>query len=192
MRRIETSGSAPGSTRARRRITRFVFYSALIAALSATDAVIVSRSGASVEQDPAQAEPPPESTPSEFPKENRGNLVAPADSSPISPGGAVADSGLGPGPEDGATYHDEPDSSAEGAMPDTGAVLMQTPAAADSGAPLDTLRLITPTTNGAGRPSTPPPAAPPKARTGVLGLHPAAILLGLAALQYFIVKAATD
>lgn len=67
-------------------------------------------------------------------------------------------------------------------------------------APFDTLSLpaTTPTNSAAGpavggaRAAPPPAAAPPKARTGVLGVHPIAILIGLAALNYFVIKAVTD
>lgn len=168
-----------------------MFCSALVLAWGATDAVIVHRSGASVAQDPAPTEPAPENTQGEFPKENRGDLGAPPDSSLLPPG-AEADPGLGPAPGEDET---EPDSTAAAAEPDSGAALLQTPAAADSGAPMDTLRMTTPASgagSSAGRPSTPAPAAVPQPRTGVLGLHPVAILLGLAVMQYFIVKAATD
>ncbi len=184
-------GSAPSGSRTKRRITRLLLYSAFLAALSATDAVIVSKGGASVEQDPAPTDPPTERAPGEFPKESRGDLGAPVDSS-LLPEGAVDDEGLGPSPGQDETNYDEPDSSAEGTMPDTGAVLMQIPAAADSGAPMDTLRLTPPATDGTVRPSSTPPAVPPKARSGVLGVHPVAILLGLTVLSYFIVKAATN
>lgn len=191
MRGIGAPGSAPSGSRAKRRIMRLLLYSAFLVALSATDAVIVSKGGATVEQDPSPTDPPTERAPGEFPKESRGDLEAPVDSS-LLPEGVLDDAGLGPSPGEDETNYDVPDSTAEGAMPDTGAVLMQTPAAADSGAPMDTLRLTPSATDGTARPSSTTPAAPPKARSGVLGLHPAAILIGLAVLQYFIIKAATD
>jgi hypothetical protein len=65
-------------------------------------------------------------------------------------------------------------------------------------AAMDTLSLpgtgqAPPATTPAGSRASPPATPPPvKARTGLLGIHPAAILIGLAALNYFIIKWATD
>ncbi len=87
-----------------------------------------------------------------------------------------------------------------GAEPDTSSVPIEVPLKPNTDAALDTLRLPTPQpTGGAAAPAvggahpTPPAAPPPsKPRVGVFGLHPAAILIGLAALNYFIIKAASN
>ena len=63
-------------------------------------------------------------------------------------------------------------------------------------APPETLRatsappetLFAPAPHGIGPRATPPVSPPPKQRTGIWGVHPIAILLGLAVLHYFITK----
>jgi hypothetical protein len=57
----------------------------------------------------------------------------------------------------------------------------------------DTLQFLPPpgtATGGAAKPAEKP--AVPKERVGLFGIHPIAILLGIAVLNYFIIKAATD
>lgn len=69
--------------------------------------------------------------------------------------------------------------------PDSVRAAARRAAAADSGVK-DTLFMA--------KPRTPPPQAAPesKPRKGIFGIHPVAILLGLAALHYFVVKAIGD
>lgn len=142
--------------------------------------------GPGPEVGPEPSEPPPsEQPPSEQPgvgAQSAPNTGAPADTSHA---GAPAD-----------TTH-------AGALADsTGGFLPAIGAKQAAEAPFDTLSLPTttpPATNSAAGPAVvgahaapPPAAAPPKPRTGILGIHPIAILFGLAALNYFIIKAATN
>lgn len=67
------------------------------------------------------------------------------------------------------------------------AVLLPIPA--DSSAAGDTLQFIAPVPSG-GVPAAPPGTSPPppKQRTGILGIHPIAILLGLVLLHVFVIN----
>ena len=59
----------------------------------------------------------------------------------------------------------------------------------------DTLQFLPPpgsTTGGGGKPGVTDKPTAPKERTGILGIHPIVILLGVAVLNYFIIKAVTD
>jgi hypothetical protein len=97
---------------------------------------------------------------------------------------------LAPTPEEEATPNEIPDTLQTAPV--------ETPIKPGAEAALDTLRLPSPQpTGGAAAPAArqPQPAAapaPPKQRVGVLGIHPAAILIGLGVLTYFITKWATD
>ena len=105
-----------------------------------------------------------------------------------------AEGELAPTPEEEATPNEIPDTLQTGPI--------ETPIKPGADAALDTLRLPSPQpTGGAAAPAArqPQPAAapaptpaPPKQRVGVLGIHPAAILIGLGALTYFITKWVTD
>lgn len=149
--------------------------------------------GPGPEVGPEPSEPPPsEPPPSEQPgagTQSAPNTGAPSDTTHA---GAVADT-----THAGASA----DTTHAGALPDTtGGFLPALGVKGAAEAPLDTLSLptTTPTNSSAGpavggaHAAPPPAAAPPKPRTGLLGIHPIAILLGLAALNYFIVKAATN
>jgi hypothetical protein len=58
----------------------------------------------------------------------------------------------------------------------------------------DTLEFLPPPGSPAGGAAKPGDAAPaaPKQRVGLLGIHPIAILFGIAALHYFIIKAVSN
>jgi hypothetical protein len=75
------------------------------------------------------------------------------------------------------------------AGPDSAAAAARRAAAADSGVG-DTLYLAKPRTQP--QAGNPPPAQTRKPRTGILGIHPIVILLGVAALHYFVVKSTGD
>jgi hypothetical protein len=149
--------------------------------------------GPGPEVGPEPSEPPAnEPPPSEQP--GAGTQSAPST-------GAPSDSSHAGAPADTTHVGAPADTTHAGALADTtGGFLPAIGAKQAAEAPLDTLSLPTTTpTNSAAGPAVggahaapPPAAAPPKPRTGILGVHPIAILLGLAALNYFIVKAATN
>jgi hypothetical protein len=73
--------------------------------------------------------------------------------------------------------------------PDSVRAAARRAAAADSGVG-DTLFMAKPRVTQGNQP--PPATAQKKPRTGILGIHPIVILLGLAAAHYFVVKATGD
>lgn len=136
---------------------------------------------------PVEQAPPPGAAPSAAAQSNTTGAIA--DST-----GARADSTSAKADSTSAK------ADSTGARADTSAFVPSGVVKPAAEAPFDTLSLPTtpPPTNssagpaiGSAHPPT-PPVAPPKQRVGILGLHPAAILIGLAALNYFIVKWATD
>lgn len=146
--------------------------------------------GPEVGPEPSQ-QPPAEPPPSEQPPPSEAQPGAGTQSAPTT--GVPSDS----------THTGAPaDSSQAAALSDTTNIAPSAVMKPAAEAPFDTLSLPgtgpAPTNSSAGpavggaRPSTPPPVLPPKARTGVFGIHPVAILFGLAALNYFIIKWATN
>ena len=192
MRRIIRSVLARPGARERGGFSTFLPVLALAGLLVVS--VVASSWSAAAPADPSQNEPP---TGGGFPEDSPDSSFVPQEGEE---GGE-----LGPGPEVGPEPSYLPDTSSTApptfpAVPKQAAnidTLLGSPLDTLSGAPMDTLRLPSaPSTSSAGKPTTgaqpPPVAAPPKARVGIFGLHPAAILLGLAALNYFIIKWASD
>lgn len=125
----------------------------------------------------------PPSAPQESPDTTR---VTP----PPSPTQAPADTLHLPAPADtGAPAPDTLRGTFVPVIPDSVRAAARRAAAADSGVG-DTLFMAKPRVQPGGQ--APPVAAQKKPRTGILGVHPIVILLGLAAAHYFLVKATGD
>ena len=129
----------------------------------------------------------------------------PTGGQPANPDSAVSgEAKPGPAPAAGDSIPAAPPGSAPATAPDSisAAPRDTIPAAPDSvgvtvkpqqTALPDTLQFLPPpgtATGGAAKPAEKPAA--PKERVGLFGIHPIAILVGIAVLNYFIIKAATD
>jgi hypothetical protein len=125
-----------------------------------------------------------------------GGVAAPSDSVPTA---AKPDSFPNAAPTDSVPAPAPPD-TVRTAAPDTiSTVPADTSAASATIKPKgtsilpDTLEFLPPGSQAGAQPKGAGAApAAPKQRVGLLGIHPVAILFGLAALSYFVVKAATD
>jgi len=163
-----------------RRLPNFLLALVIAAAWAVSNcSPVVASTGASTAPTVvAQAEPPPGEQPvgpDSSAVSPNSVPTAPADSTSSAPRDSISSAGLD------STSTVLPDSSA------TSAKVVPKQSALS-----DTLQFLPPPGSQTADPKAGGAAAPPKQRAGLFGLTPIVILIGIAALHYFVIKAVSD